>query len=173
MKKKIWVGILFCLVLSADCLAGAPIEIYDTRCEYLHNPKGIDEARPRLGWKLRSSDENKHSQYQTAYRIIVSSRRELLHKNKGDIWDSKWVNARQTQQVVYAGAPLVSDRTYYWKVCIKDEKGRASEWSMLNFFTTGFFSQNEWLASWIGDDQEFIPGKKDCNIRDPWFRKIV
>ncbi len=65
------------------------------------------------------------------------------------MWDSKWTHSSQTQQVLYNGQSLFSDRTYYWKVCIKDEQSKISAWSEPNTFTTGFFEHNEWLDQWI------------------------
>lgn len=168
--------LLFALVVSLTCLAHPAkkerVALYDLTCEYLRNPAGIDVSQPRLGWKLRALSEDLYGQKQQAYRVIVASSNELLAKNRGDIWDSKWVYSSQTQQVVYQGQRLLSDRTYYWKVCVKDEVSQVSAWSMANNFTTGFFDQREWVAQWIGDDQRFIAGKADCNIWDPWIKKI-
>ncbi|MGE9312712.1 family 78 glycoside hydrolase catalytic domain [Niabella sp. CJ426] len=175
MSQKPFTVLLFLLAISLNCLAGPNkkerIGLYDLTCEYLQNPKGIDEPQPRLGWKLRALSKELYAQKQQAYRVIVASSNELLEKNKGDVWDSKWVYSSQTNQVVYQGQALLSDRTYYWKVCIKDERSQVSAWSEPNSFTTGFFDQKEWKAQWIGDDQRFMPGKADCNIWDPWMKQ--
>ncbi|HTG54765.1 MAG TPA: alpha-L-rhamnosidase N-terminal domain-containing protein, partial [Niabella sp.] len=177
MNHKPVTVLLSVLVISLNCLANLNkkegIGLYDLTCEYLTNPKGIDDRQPRLGWKLRSLNEKLYGQTQEAYRLIVASSQELLQKNKGDVWDSKWVISSQTQQIAYNGHPLSSDRTYYWKVCIRDERSQVSAWSEINSFTTGFFDQKEWKAQWIGDDQRFAPGKADCNIWDPWMKKTL
>lgn len=172
-KSVIIALVLFSLTGSSFATPGARkrLGLYDLTCEYLKNPRGIDERQPRLGWKLKSLVAGLYGQRQRAYRIVVASSRELLDKNKADMWDSKWVPSSQTQQVLYQGRPLFSDRTYYWKVCIKDEQFQVSAWSDPGTFTTGFFEHNEWMGQWIGDDQQFVPGTADCNIWDPWIKK--
>ena len=142
-------------------------------CEYLTNPQGLDDHHPRFSWKLVATDEESHGQQQTAYRILVSSSMDKLKNNKGDMWDSDWVMKDNMQLITYEGNPLLSDQTYYWKICVKDEKGCPSEWSDLSEWSTGLFSQNEWTAKWIGTSQLFDSSQKDCNINDPWLRKTI
>ncbi|WP_316793647.1 family 78 glycoside hydrolase catalytic domain [Pedobacter frigoris] len=143
----------------------------NTRCEYLINPKGLDELHPRFSWTLVARDTSAFGQGQTAYRIVVAATEALLNVNKGDVWDSGWVNAADMQHIVYQGKALTSDRTYFWKVCVKDEKGRVSAWSETARWTTGLFRSADWKAKWIGTDQIFDRSKQDCNIADPWLRK--
>ncbi|MCH5598255.1 family 78 glycoside hydrolase catalytic domain [Niabella ginsengisoli] len=141
------------------------------RCEYLNDPKGIDAAKPRFSWSLASAHKTAFGLKQQAYQIIIASSPENLSKNLGDFWDSKWVPSNNTQHILYAGKKLLSDRSYYWKVRVKDQNGSTSEWSDPASFTTGFYSASEWQGKWIGDSQEFVNNNKDCNIWDPWFRK--
>ena len=54
-------------------------------CEYLTNPNGIAEPRPRLGWIIESGERG---QRQTAYRVLVASTEALLKRDTGDLWDS-------------------------------------------------------------------------------------
>src|SRR5260221_14227246 len=55
------------------------------RCEYRVNPLGIDEAQPRLTWRIES---NERGQRQTAYRILVASSEAALMQNNGELSDS-------------------------------------------------------------------------------------
>ncbi len=142
----------------------------ELRCEYLENPTGIDEISPRLSWTLRTTDSLARGQRQTAYRISIASSAALL-KTRPDIWDSGWVGSDQMQQVLYKGKALQSDKSYYWTVRVKDEKGQVSRPSATAFWTTGLLSQSDWQASWIGTAQVFDPSRPDCNIIDPWLRK--
>lgn len=141
------------------------------RCEYLENPQGIDVLQPRLSWILRPVDSVAFGQMQTAYHIIVASDKDLLGKNIGDVWDSKWVNSDQMQLIDYKGRALVSDRTYYWKVQVKDERGNESSWSPAKSWSTGLFTQEEWSAKWIGGEELYDRHAVTNNIADPWFRK--
>ncbi|WP_316813134.1 family 78 glycoside hydrolase catalytic domain [Pedobacter heparinus] len=165
---------IFLILLSASALAArqnkrAALVPENLRCEYLINPRGIDERYPRLSWTLQSTDSTAFGQQQTAYRIVVASREQLLAV-KGDIWDSGWVNSNAMQQIVYQGKPLRSDQTYYWKLLVKDEKGFISK-SKMAYWTTGLLDAKDWTAKWVGCQELFDPAVKDCNIRDPWFRK--
>ena len=68
----------------------AQVSIQNLRCEMLVNPLGIDVKEPRLSWQLNSDQRNVQ---QTAYEIIVSSSKEKLSKNDGDIWNSGKINS--------------------------------------------------------------------------------
>src|SRR5580704_12680516 len=75
------------------------------RCEYLHDPLGIDAPKPRLSWIMQS---DRRGTMQTAYQILVASSPELLARDKGDLWDSGKVRSDESAQVEYGGAPLQS-----------------------------------------------------------------
>ncbi|MFP5080192.1 family 78 glycoside hydrolase catalytic domain [Pedobacter sp. JCM 36344] len=141
------------------------------RCEYLENPNGLDELHPRLSWTLKTNDNSKFGSAQTAYQILVSGSVNSLKTNKGEIWNSDWIKSSNMQLISYAGKTLLSDKTYYWKIRIKDDKGNVSAWSENAQWSTGLFNQSEWQAKWIGTDQIFNPAIADCNIWDPWLRK--
>ena len=91
--------------------------------EYLVDPTGLDVRQPRFSWKLATANPQVFGQAQTAYRILVSSTKRDLDKNKGNIWDTGWISSDNMQLVDYKGKELESDRSYFWKVAVKDEKG--------------------------------------------------
>ncbi|SMC40788.1 family 78 glycoside hydrolase catalytic domain [Pedobacter africanus] len=175
MMKKYLIILLVWFVSDVElALATAgesSLQPENLRCEYLENPIGLDEMSPRFNWTHKAGNVAAFGQKQTAYRIIVASEVRLLHQNKGDEWDSGWVNSDQMQQIEYKGKVLRSDRYYYWKVVVKDEKGLVSAWSKTAFWATGLLQQNDWKAKWIGTNELFDPSQKDCNISDPWLRK--
>jgi alpha-L-rhamnosidase len=145
------------------------IKITELLCEYLNNPLGIDVQRPRLSWKLFLAT-NAHGQRQTAYQVLVSSSKDLLAKNKGDLWDSGEIASDQSVHVVYDGKALASGMRCYWKVRIRDENGRLSEWSSNASWTMGLLNASDWKAKWIGSDIVHN-GSQDNNVPDPWMRK--
>lgn len=153
------------------CFADSSIKPVNLRNEYLENPTGLDEPLPRFSWILTVTHEKAFGQKQQAYRILVASSKALLQQHQADLWDSKWVSSNTMQQIVYGGKALASDRTYYWKVAVKDEKGEQSAWSEPAYWSTGLFHASEKQAQWIGTDQLFDPRQADCNIVDPWLRK--
>jgi len=120
------------------------------RCEYHTNPLGIDTPQPRLSWVVTS---NERGQKQTAYHILVASRRDLLDRDQADLWDTGKVLSSQTSQIAYAGRPLQSHTKYYWKVRVWDRHNEPSAWSTVAIWTCGLMNPSkEWTAQWIGFD---------------------
>ncbi len=148
-------------------------EVYPTELttEYLVNPTGLDVRQPRFSWKLGTANPQAFGQAQTAYRILVSSTERELDNNKGNIWDTGWVTSDDMQLVAYKGKELESDRSYFWKVAVKDEKGNPSAFSKAASFTTGLFDDAGWTAKWIGTPEIYDPSAGSNKIPDPWFRK--
>jgi len=144
---------LFLLILFFTCsfqpayaLAG-PIPPSNLRCEYLVNPLGIDVRQPRFAWILRHSERG---QKQSAYQVLVASRRALVDQDRGDRWDSGKVSSDESTQVVYSGTALKSGHTYYWKVRYWDAEGRASGYSQPAQFEMGLLAREDWKGQWIG-----------------------
>jgi alpha-L-rhamnosidase len=164
---------LLCLLFATTAFATnrCTISPAHLRCEYLVNPRGIDETHPRLSWTLTATDTSAFAQRQTAYRILVAASQQELAENKETLWASGWISSDEMQHIVYKGKALQSDQLYYWKVSVKDEKGQVSDWSEPALWTTGLLQSADWKAEWIGTDEIFDPKQKDCNISDPWLRK--
>lgn len=115
--------------------------------EYDPSPIALDIAKPRFTWKV---DLTGRAHRQTAYQLLVSSRKEMINADKGDIWNSGLVASDQSSQVTYGGPPLESNKEYYWKVRIRDESGQMLPFGKTAVFNTGLLSGKEWLADWIG-----------------------
>lgn len=109
--------LVFCLGLNAASL----ISVQNMKCEYLDEPMGLDELNPRFSWTLAATDTHVYGVRQTEYRVLVAKTRKQLDKNKGDMWSSGWIKSDESQQIEYQGKPLDSDRTYYWKIQVKDQ----------------------------------------------------
>ena len=123
----------------------------DLRCEYRVNPLGVDAAAPRLSWKSQPTVPAARGLGQSAYQILVASSAALLMRNHGDLWDTGKVDGDTSIQVPYAGKPLVSSQGVWWKVCVWDDKARAT-WSMPASWTMGLLSPDDWKGKWIGLD---------------------
>ena len=143
----------FCLfsTMARAGLFDEGVEAEHLRCEYRQNPQGIDEAQPRLSWQLDADDAR--GVRQTAYHVLVASSAELLKKDAGDLWDSGKVASDKSTQVAYAGKPLTSRQTCFWKVRVYDQNGEASEWSDPASWTMGLLQPGDWRARWIGKDE--------------------
>ena len=68
------------------------------------------------------------------------------------MWDSGKVLSAQSVNVVYAGAPLESGKTYYWKVRVWDNQGRVSPYSRPATFEMGLLKPDDWKSGWYGCD---------------------
>ncbi len=126
-------------------------------CEYFNNPLGIDVLDPRLGWVLESTDPTARGQRQTAYQILVATRKETLDAGRGDLWDSGKVNSGQSAPVVYSGKRLRSGQRCHWKVRVWDERGRVSLWSRAAVWEMGLLKSTDWKANWISAPGSFLP----------------
>jgi len=151
--KSRWIFVVATVLISSVWLLrpaygdegpGRPMTL---RCEYLTDPLGIDVRQPRLSWILQHSERG---QLQTAYQVVVASNSSLLEPGKADLWDSGKVASDNSTQVVYAGKPLASGMTYYWRIRTWDKSDRPSPLSATAQFDTALFSPGDWKAQWIG-----------------------
>jgi alpha-L-rhamnosidase len=195
MKKMAILG----LAVAAACGGGfsrageeasvaLPVPV-DLRCEYLKDPLGMDEVRPRLTWRVegggrKTEVENGKSEIgnlkdtprgvkQVAYQILVASSEERLARDEGDLWDSGKVESDQSLHVEYAGKPLSSRMECFWKVKVWTASAlnpeprtlNPSSWSAPARWTMGLLAPAEWQAKWIGAPTD------DMVEPAPMFRK--
>lgn len=124
---------------------------YGLDCEHLIEPLGIDEAHPRLAWKLASSQRGDQ---QTAYRVVVGMAPDHLNASRRVVWDTGWRYDKNTVAVIYDGAPLQSFTRYDWAVYVRDMDG--NETSSTSWFETAML-HGEWIACWIAHDPDTEP----------------
>jgi alpha-L-rhamnosidase len=108
------------------------------------NPTGIDRQTPSLSWELRATLPEAHDLGQSSYRILVASSAEEVAEDRGSLWDSGRVQSSQRLYVTYCGRPLTSHQSYYWKVRVWDQVGKASGWSAPAKWTTAIRHPDEW-----------------------------
>lgn len=139
--------IALALAVLAPALPQRPLEVNGLRVEYLVNPLGIDAARPRLSWRLASTQRNA---MQAAYQLQVATSGRALARGTSLLWDSGKVLSDASVLVEYAGPPVLSRTRYYWRVRVWDASGRASGWSPVAYWETGLLQPENWSADWIG-----------------------
>jgi alpha-L-rhamnosidase len=132
--------------LAAATLAAAPAPptVAALRCEHEVDPLGIDVARPRLSWQIRSSARGV---VQSAYQIEV---RRDGHR----VWDTGKIASDRSVHVPYGGPALVSSGRYTWRVRAWDGAGRATAWSAPARFEMGLLAPSDWTARWIEAAQD-------------------
>jgi Alpha-L-rhamnosidase N-terminal domain./Bacterial alpha-L-rhamnosidase. len=116
------------------------------RCEYLVNPLGMDQTRPRLSWVVRTSERGAA---QTGYQILVASDPEILAKDEGDLWDTGKVESAENAHIVYSGPEPKSKQRLHWKVRVWDGKGVPSPWSEPAAWEMGLLESDDWKAEWV------------------------
>ena len=105
IRKLGW--LLAVVVLCAVSMQGQNVlRVQNLRCEYKVNPIGIDAARPRLSWRLDSSEKNV---LQTSYELRVAGSEENLAKGKY-VWTTGTVESDASAGVEYAGPALETGR---------------------------------------------------------------
>lgn len=143
------------------------LSITNPLCESKTAPVGIDIAMPKFSWQLQSA---KRGVMQTAYRILIADKIQLLQKNTGNIWDSRKINSSQSIQILFKGNKLKPATTYFWKVQVWDNKNGVAYSSVTNF-STGLFTKEDWSnAAWIGyeeihDTMITVPGVHGPDIK--------
>ncbi|MCC6405730.1 MAG: family 78 glycoside hydrolase catalytic domain, partial [Planctomycetes bacterium] len=116
------------------------------RVEWLVEPLGVIDAKPRFSWELADS---RPGAKQTAYRIQVASSAEKLARDEADVWDSGVVQSSATVGVEYGGKELLSLATFVWTVTTFDAEGVGVKSQLAQRFGTGPRSAEELGASWI------------------------
>jgi len=141
------------------------------RCESSEDPLGIDEPVPRLSWAVAGPGRG---QVQTAWQVLAASSPGELARDHGDLWDSGQVASDASAFLPYAGAPLHSSQTVYWKVRLWDGSGTASPWSPAASWTMGLLAPADWHGVWIAAPgaTESLLLRRDFRVR-PGLRRAL
>ena len=118
------------------------------RLEYLVDPLGVGEPKPRLSWEV---DDPRRGAVQSAYELAVASDRAKLLAGEADVWNPGRTTSSATNQIEYGGPALVFDRTYWWRVRTFDAAGAASPWSEPATWSMGPLATSDWHGTWIAD----------------------
>jgi arylsulfatase A-like enzyme len=119
----------------SDPYSGVPTSL---TVEYIRDPRytKIIDAHPEFNWVVPQE-----AVIQKAYQILVSTSKELIDKNIGDVWNSGRIGSNKSVDIELEGEPLKPNSTYYWRVRIFDKDNRLSEYSAVQEFSTGSFGE--------------------------------
>lgn len=133
------------------------------QCEYLTSPLGIDAAKPRFSWKFESDEQDF---IQKAFQLRIASSKQLLKKNKPDIWSSGKITESASRCVYTGDKNFESHTTFYWDVTAWDTKENSYK-SRVDSFEMAKLLESDWQAKWITDnhDKDYKPA--------PLFRKSI
>ncbi len=93
----------------------------------------IASSHPSFSWIVPGS---KPGTKQMGYRIIVSDTYQNAVSGIGTIWDSGLVKDSQSSGIIYKGAGLQPDKTYFWRVKTITNTEDESDWSDVKAFRT-------------------------------------
>ncbi len=162
-QNQIWVKLFtIVLLISSFTVFGAKnTSVTDLVCEYHTNPVGIDILKPRLSWKIASTETNV---MQSAYEIKVTDQTA-----KGKVlWNSGKVSSDKSVNVEYGGPALNAMQRVYWQVRVWDNNGKATDWSEPAFWEMGILKPEQWTANWITRENEV---KLDGSKPSTYLRK--
>jgi hypothetical protein len=175
-KKVIYILAVMLLAVFA-CKQQSTFSIVSTTVDNMEDATGVNPESFFFSWKMQSSEQ---AVKQTAYQIQVSKSTDFSDENL--LWDSGIIQDEKSILVEFKGTKPEPGQRYFWKVKSTDNKGNESDWSEVNEFTTGLFSEKEWEgAKWIALDKlalenRLVPGihlpGKSYSGKDLGFHKL-
>jgi alpha-L-rhamnosidase len=125
---KIKRSFLLLLLAAPNFVRAVPNPPDGLMCGLLAEPEltVITSDRPRLCWIVNDPGRGA---VQSAFEVLVSSSREALSRDQGEIWDSGRIRSAQSVDVPWTGPSLRPGRVYFWKVRTWDGAGAASPYS--------------------------------------------
>ncbi|RYY28039.1 MAG: alpha-rhamnosidase, partial [Chitinophagaceae bacterium] len=148
LRSLVFTAGIACLVFIAGCATADSLQLTALTVEGRDTLLGSDILKPRFAWKLQSADRDLR---QTAYHLLVSSTREKLDNNEGDIWDTNKTDSDASINIEYNGKPLNSYQSCFWKVKVTTSNGD-EVWSKPSYWSVGLLDSTDWKAKWIGLD---------------------
>jgi alpha-L-rhamnosidase len=150
--------------LAAQALQGPGLEVVDLKAGSVTAPIGVEDQAVRLSWRLVSSDADVK---QTRYEIQAATSREKLEAGDADLWNAGEVLTDQSMDVSWLGSPLTSRQIVWWRVLVRDNKGRKAT-SPAASFETGLLEPADWRAKWIAAESELARADRLAGLL--WMR---
>lgn len=123
------------------------VRVDAVRINWLTNPLGLADPRPRISWRL--IDGGLSPTRQSAYQVVAAASPEGLADPAQRLWDSGKVKGAQQTGVRWNGKPLASRQRVHLAVRIWDGEGEMSPLSDPVTFEMGLLSVQDWRARWI------------------------
>jgi alpha-L-rhamnosidase len=122
----------------------------------------IGNKHPAFSWEVNSTGT---SVAQVASQILVADNEQALYSGKGTIWDSGKKMGAQSTAVLYKGADLKPNTTYYWTVRVwANNRSEPSKYAATKMFYTDAVLEEHKLPSYpsqITDQHSVLFTQKD------------
>lgn len=139
------------IILAQSCET-KKVKINNLRCEYMHNPIGIDAVSPRFTWNYEAISG--HDFKQGSVQLLLSRNKEALsEKTSNDIWRSGIISTNEMFITPDSSCVLEPHTTYYWQVIVWDNNKKQKIVSPVSHFETAFMQPSAWQAKWISDNE--------------------
>jgi alpha-L-rhamnosidase len=135
------------------CINLESLQISKISYDFAEMPGQGAKMIPRFSWIGVSGHRGA---IQKAYQVEVGSTSGNSADFNADMWNSGKVYSGNTLQVPYSGKPLVSNKSYFYRITIWDGVGNKCT-SLIDQFRTAIQDNSEWLAKWIGAVQPHDP----------------
>ena len=150
---------LLLLMLPFALGIASDVSISNLRCEFLRNPIGLDNVRPRFSWEISSDGRGIK---QLSYQLTIGPVGGV------ETWHQSANATVGPLNIKYAGPALRSKTRYWWKVTatvsIGDRLATSTAESEIAAFSIGLLS-DDWSGS-------FIAGPRASVVHsNPWFRR--
>lgn len=142
-------------------MSALPVAI-DLRAEGRLEPLGVDEARPRLSWRVELAHP---ATQQASVAIEVAS--DPTFDPRAIVW-ARPEAAGADPAIAYGGPPPGSRERLFWRVRITDDRGVEGPWSPPAAWEMGLLAPDDWVARWIG---WIDPATPSWSSRSPLLRR--
>ena len=117
-------------------------------CELLEHPEQtiITAQNPAFGWDYQPFFRD---DFQAGYHLIVSSSQALAEAGTGDVWDSGWVLSSNSINILYGGASLQPNSSYFWRVQTVNSVNQIGSLSAIQQFNTASQLSNPLTTSGV------------------------
>ena len=108
------------LVLVVQSCRTKSVKIDNLRCEYMHNPMGIDVSSPRFTWNYETASG--HDFKQGSIQLLVSKSPDALSGKASDnVWRSEIMSTEESFITTGSGYKLEPNTTYFWQIIAWDK----------------------------------------------------
>jgi alpha-L-rhamnosidase len=141
------------------------VRVAAPRVDYLENPLGLDNAKPRFSWTLEAGAARDIRQL--AYRVTVAASAKALSAGGPLLWDSGKVASHQTFDIAYDGPALTSGQRCWWRTEAWTQHGPAKA-STPAWWEMGLLAPADWTAGWLEAEPEAMREERLEGVHWVW-----
>ncbi|MDR7118787.1 family 78 glycoside hydrolase catalytic domain [Caulobacter sp. BE254] len=154
-------------VSATSAQAATPqVRVAAPRVDYLENPLGLDNRKPRFSWTLEAGGAR--DLRQTAYRLTVATGLEALRAGDPLLWDSGKIASDRSLDIPYEGLPLASGQRCWWRVEAWVQGDRPARPSAPAWWEMGLLDPADWTAGWLEAEPETMRQERLEGVHWVW-----